>query len=158
MSRSQFSLKSSFSMLWHFLTHFMYLELSKAENPSNWSERNKKRKLEGRRFPCDKCEFASTTKFDLNRHFDETHEGVRFPCNKCDYAATKASALKVHIKSKHEGVKYPCEKCEHVATNSSNLRAHIKSQHDGVKYHCDTCEYTTTFISSEHISRLNMKE
>ena len=56
-------------------------------------------------------------------------EGVRYPCNKCEYSATKRNHLTEHIKNKHEGVRYPCDKCEYAATRATNLRIHIKSKH-----------------------------
>jgi len=43
----------------------------------------KERKLEEVRYPCDKCEYAATSTWDLSRHIKSYHEGVRYPCDKC---------------------------------------------------------------------------
>ena len=59
------------------------------------------------------------------------HEGKRYPCNLCQYEATRKDELKRHIKSIHEGVTYPCHLCGYRATLNRNLRKHIQTIHEG---------------------------
>ena len=41
-----------------------------------------------------------TTKINIKN----IHEGVRYPCEQCEYSSTTARNLKSHIENKHEGV------------------------------------------------------
>ena len=51
----------------------------------------------GLRYPCDECEFASTTNIGLKRHTENKQKRVRYPCDKCEYSATRANTLRTHI-------------------------------------------------------------
>ena len=88
--------------------------------------------------------------------YKKKHEGVRYPCDKCDYAATLASNLKRHIENKHKWVRYPCDQCEYVATGVQSLKIHIESKHEGVRYPCDQCDHSAT--TARNILNLNIKE
>ena len=84
-------------------------ELIIEEDPLQSSpNRHNRSKLEGVRYPCNQCEFSSTTADYLKKHIQSIHEGVRYPCNQCEFSATSKDNLKKHIQSIHEGVRYPC--------------------------------------------------
>ena len=57
------------------------------------------------------------------------HDGKRYPCDQCDYKATLIISLKKHIESVHDGIKYSCNQCEYKAAQKPDLRRHIKFQH-----------------------------
>ena len=52
-------------------------------------------------FKCDKCDFESTSKWDLNRHY-RIHEGILYSCLICnDYKSPIKQPLYDHLKRKH---------------------------------------------------------
>ena len=53
------------------------------------------------KFPCDKCDYAATTKSNLTKHIEIRHKGVRYPCNLCEYESLSTFNLKRHIENKH---------------------------------------------------------
>jgi len=109
---------------------------------------HKESKHIGIRYLCDKCEYSATTTSHLIRHKQSPHEGKRYFCDQCEYSASDLGNLNQHRKSKHDGVIYSCDQCEYSATTASGLYKHKKSKHDGVRYPCDTCEYTATALSN----------
>ena len=52
-------------------------------------------------FKCDQCDFESTSKWDLNRHY-RVHEGLTYTCLICnDYKSPIKQPLYDHLKRKH---------------------------------------------------------
>ena len=106
-------------------------------------KQHKEGKHEGIRYPCDQCDYASTTTTHLERHKEYKHEGIRYPCDQCDFTFITSSRLKMHKDSKHVGIKYPCDQCEYSGSKVA-LYHHKRSKHVGIRYPCDQCEYTVT--------------
>jgi hypothetical protein len=50
-----------------------------------------------------------TTNRNLTTHKQSRHEGKKYPCDSCDYQATERGHITTHKQSKHEGKKYPCD-------------------------------------------------
>ena len=44
------------------------------------------------------------------------HEGKKYPCDACDYLAIFEGSLRKHKQSVHEGMKYLCDGCDYIAT------------------------------------------
>ena len=38
---------------------------------------------------CDKCQYSTTFKAELNQHIKIVHEGFRYYCDLCDYSSQK---------------------------------------------------------------------
>ena len=73
------------------------------EDPLQLEPKKRQRSKNGvTTYPCDKCDYASTTAKNLKRHIESKHEAVRYPCDKCEYAAAQAGNIKRHIEIKHE--------------------------------------------------------
>jgi KRAB domain-containing zinc finger protein len=54
-------------------------------------------------------EHKSSDKLALKQHIKSQHEGKRYPCEECDYKATNKCYLKEHILTKHRGQVYSCD-------------------------------------------------
>ena len=78
---------------------------SKEESGQSEPKINKKSKLGGQTYSCDKCDCVATQGGSLTRHVNSIHMGVRYPCDKCEYAVTTTGDLKIHIGYKHGGVR-----------------------------------------------------
>ena len=62
---------------------------------------------------------------------------MRYPCEKCEYSSTSTVHLKTHVQSKHENVYYSCMDCDYDGTTERNLKWHTKTKHEQVRYPCD---------------------
>ena len=93
----------------------------------------KRRKHEGVRHYCNKCDYAAITSSHHSEHLKKKHGEYRYNCNKCEYVATTVGGLKIHKEIKHELLRYPCGKCEYAGTAIHNLRMHIERKHEGVR-------------------------
>ena len=67
------------------------------------------------------------------RQLQSIYEGKKQPCDLCDYQATKRGHLTSHKQSKHEGKKYPCNSCDYQATKRGHLTTHKQSKHEDSK-------------------------
>ena len=50
--------------------------------------------------------------------------GSKYPCNKCEYKTTSNRSLSPHIQIKHEPFQYRCENCDYKAITQSILEYH----------------------------------
>ena len=57
------------------------------------------------KYACEKCDYKTTIKRDLVRHFQGIHEGIKFPCTYCNNEFNMLNNLRRHIKSKHTNTK-----------------------------------------------------
>jgi len=108
-----------------------------------------RRKHEGREeFQCEKCEFKSTVKGVVKKHFISFHtEQLNEPCIYCGEVFKE---MKRHIERMHgsqEGIerkKVPCDMCEKTFSDGNNMRDHMKKVHSGRKDEkCELCAYAT---------------
>ena len=92
-----------------------------------------------RKYPCDSCQYKSTTSSNLRTHQKFKHGKVKpkkrstgkYSCDKCDYKATQSGNVTVHQRMKHEGIKFPCSLCSHESGSAGNLMSHVKRRHTG---------------------------
>ena len=95
-----------------------------------------------RKYPCDSCQYKSTTSSNLRTHQrlkhgnvfltkPEKHTTGKYSCDKCDYKATQSGNVRVHQRMKHEGIKFPCSLCSHESGSAGNLMSHVKRRHTG---------------------------
>ena len=52
-------------------------------------------------FVCEECFKNFTSAGNLKQHKTAIHQGKRYPCNQCDYEGTRSTSLKRHIASRH---------------------------------------------------------
>ena len=55
---------------------------------------------------CVECGNSYSSKHSRLKHLRRKHEGIKYPCNRCDFQATLQQNLMTHKRSKHEGIKY----------------------------------------------------
>ena len=80
----------------------------------------------GKPYKCDKCEYSSSLKSNLNQHVTCVHALEKpFKCTLCNYAASIKSNLNQHIRCVHAKTKpFKCSQCEYAASIKSNLNQH----------------------------------
>ena len=52
-------------------------------------------------YTCEKCEFTSTSKWELTRHILRIHKEMKYPCDYCDYKASQSHRLPDHMRKEH---------------------------------------------------------
>ena len=91
------------------------------------------------------------------------HAGKKFHCDLCDYAASTKVVLKFHRESKHDGIRYPCSECEFSGSDKSSLRRHTKRKHAVSSFSCMECGLSCSSRAmlqkhkktAQHTARLN---
>ena len=75
---------------------------------------------------CNQCNYASSLKSSLKRHF-KTHSGEKpNKCNQCDFASSEGGTLRRHLKT-HSGEKpNKCNQCGYASIRASQLVTHMK--------------------------------
>ena len=86
--------------------------------------------IEGKRFKCEQCNYASKRRDKLIDHTRNKHEGITYDCQYCDYKATVNTSLNLHTKIKHEGFRYNCDQCDYTVKEIRYLKRHKETQHD----------------------------
>ena len=76
------------------------------------------------KFPCNQCDYISTTNGNLTKHRKALHDRVKYPCDKCDKQYQTISDVNRHKKAIHEGIKYTCPECDHQFGQRSHLKEH----------------------------------
>ena len=66
----------------------------------------------------------ATVQGNLKTHQQSRHEGKKYPCDLCDFQATTIRNLITHKESPHEGKNYSCDSCDYQATSRGNLTRH----------------------------------
>ncbi|KAJ0000219.1 hypothetical protein NQD34_012061 [Periophthalmus magnuspinnatus] len=105
--------------------------------------------IEGRKFKCSECDFATALKPSLARHMEQHARGRQaFQCAHCYYSCNKVGPLKRHYKTKHPDEQYPdtelqktedpetqektgfkCPVCDSVHVSKKELNRHLKNKH-----------------------------
>ena len=105
---------------------------------------------------CTECQYNSTSKVDLAKHFRTDHpQQTQFQCDKCAYETNYEHNLNTHISSKHQQNKLVCDKCDFVSTWRTAFLQHQTEKHGEFKnrskhsddqriYLCEDCSYSTT--------------
>uniref|UniRef100_A0A3B4BHW2 C2H2-type domain-containing protein n=1 Tax=Periophthalmus magnuspinnatus TaxID=409849 RepID=A0A3B4BHW2_9GOBI len=100
--------------------------------------------IEGMKFKCSECDFATALKPSLARHMEQH----AFQCAHCYYSCNKVGPLKRHYKTKHPDEQYPdtelqktedpetqektgfkCPVCDSVHVSKKELNRHLKNKH-----------------------------
>ena len=71
------------------------------DSKSEVSDIESEMKEEGERIQCDECHQTFKCRGSKNQHKRSIHEGRKYPCNHCDYQAPQSGTLTRHIRSKH---------------------------------------------------------
>ena len=91
---------------------------------------------EGECFPCDKCNFKTTTETHLKQHMMRRH--VIFACDICNFETPKKHTLRDHLRFIHYGITYDCELCSKRFTGKNSLREHMIQNHTDKMANCET--------------------
>ena len=83
---------------------------------------------------CPECGKGLSSELSMKIHYKTQHSGVTFPCNKCDYTSKIKIQLEKHLKNVHEV--YQCNDCEFKTVGKRSLWLHTKSKHSLIKRKC----------------------
>ena len=90
------------------------------------------------KFPCGKCQFASSGLMELSRHMDEAH--VQKKAEDSDpIAAVKENSSKASEEKTHAAIK--CDQCAFAAENIPSFISHIRAGHTYEGESCQYCEH-----------------
>ena len=115
---------------------------------------------QGIRYLCDQCDFITPNKAFLNEHKDVKHKGILLKCDQCDFSATSSGKLYHHIKKNHGNFRLPCDQCEFTAGSLGEVTRHKKIKHEGIKFTCKLCDHSTTrnYYLKQHIEAKHKSE
>ena len=87
-------------------------------------------------YKCQKCPYASTKKYNLQRHVKSVHNPEKIKCEQCESSFEKCG-LEYHMLEKHENEalveltyqkKHKCIYCNHNSDSVGNVRRHIEKK------------------------------
>merc|ERR1719342_467728 len=55
----------------------------------------------GKKFSCKECGYLTTGKDDLREHIKDTHYSVNYPCQKCQFQTTTLKLFNAHVRKEH---------------------------------------------------------
>lgn len=91
------------------------------------------RHLKERPYPCNECDYAAVTKWDLNKHQTRMHntELTTYICDECNFTCSTIKQIRKHNRNEHgDGPNvYCCHCCDKQYKNGSSLSQHLKTQH-----------------------------
>ena len=116
-----------------------------------------------KQFLCSKCDYKTTAKGSLDRHFNRVHtERLQKPCVFCGEIFKD---MKRHLERTlcgQEGVervKVPCPQCDKTFSERGRMLIHMKRIHTGTRDEvCDQCNYATysKFNLKLHIAKVHL--
>ena len=116
-----------------------------------------------KQFLCSKCDYKTTAKGSLDRHFNRMHtERLQKPCVFCGEIFKD---MKRHLERTlcgQEGVervKVPCPQCDKTFSERGRMLIHVKRIHTGTRDEvCDQCNYATysKFNLKLHIAKVHL--
>ena len=115
----------------------------KANNSGRLADHKKQVHSDERPFKCDLCPKSFKLIKRQREHVKivHSHERKRFPFDKCDFATFTNRALVDHINAVHLGIKaYKCDQCGKSFTQQTHLSTHKKSVHSANEYQCKHCD------------------
>ena len=75
-------------------------------------------------FRCDRCEYSSSHKAELDKHTYHDHGYVTIKCEKCEYEAIDIDVMRLHMK-KHTGrILFQCNHCDFKFANRHARKIH----------------------------------
>ena len=92
-------------------------------------------------YKCNKCDFSSTNRTSLNRHFARKHLNWNYECKVCSKRHESQELLDEHMKVRHIGDEpYKCKLCTGVEfSNKVTLQKHTEQMHVK-KMRCRYCQ------------------
>jgi KRAB domain-containing zinc finger protein len=96
---------------------------------------------------CRICNYKTNQPNNLYRHIRSVHGYV---CNKCDFTSIFKRDLQRHIILNHQQKSCICSLCNYTASTYEKLFLHIKEQHNSIKYQCPYCSYNTKWRTNLH--------
>merc|ERR1712083_780985 len=103
------------------------------KSPKIEEENENNPKVENVRYQCDKCNYITDKKNNLNSHWRGSHGKKDILCTECGYATSKRNNLTKHIESVHEKktkpLKFFCDQCGTSFGWHGHLTRHIASVH-----------------------------
>ena len=101
--------------------------------------------LTNKSFQCNICQTGFTRKYNLNRHYINTHEENKNPkekikivqtikCLHCHDNFLSMTSFKMHLRKKHMEktdniIRYKCSMCSSTFSNMYNLNLHCYKKH-----------------------------
>jgi len=83
------------------------LDLHSATNHATNTDSSKMTKKETKILNCPQCDFTTSTKSLLRRHFGNEHnDTIPFQCESCNYSSSSEWSIKKHRKETHEQVSF----------------------------------------------------
>ena len=76
---------------------------------------------------CPECGKEFSSDLSMKIHYKTQHSGVTYPCNKCDYVSKLKANVDKHVKNVHE--MYQCKDCGFKIAGKRSLWLHTKSKH-----------------------------
>ena len=107
--------------------------------------------LSRKRYACDLCNKAFSTKSRLTFHTSNIHlkSTDRSVCLVCEKRFSNVHNLKVHERSVHMGIKKEtCSQCDQQFHSKRDLEAHKRKEHGGGKLSCPSCKQLFVYTFS----------
>ena len=81
---------------------------------------------------CDKCDFVGKNLRSMQYH-QKKHLGKIFPCDNCDFSTSTLEQLKSHFSNKHGQLQFNCDFCEFKFPVKWRLKQHTERRHSDQK-------------------------
>ena len=82
---------------------------------------------------CPECGKEFSSDLSMKIHYKTQHSGVTYPCNKCEYVSKVKAQLDKHLKNVHE--LQQCKDCSFKIVGKRSLWLHTKSKHIQTRKH-----------------------
>ena len=82
---------------------------------------------------CPECGKEFSSDLSMKIHYKTQHSGVTYPCNKCEYVSKVKAQLDKHLKNVHELKQ--CKDCGFKIVGKRSLWLHTKSKHIQTRKH-----------------------
>ena len=83
-----------------------------------------------KRISCDQCDKTFSLKLGLAVHMREIHYGVeKFECDKCEYKSKRKYEVQVHQAVHQQDPNLVCKLCSKIFSRKSNLETHMRELH-----------------------------
>ena len=83
-------------------------------------------------FLCDKCDFETNSKKELESHNTNVHIRA-YQCKFCEYKTNSEDDLKEHEKNSHKKTVLSCIACQFKTNSKDELQKHIDDTHDSIE-------------------------
>ena len=73
----------------------------------------------------------------MTKHMESVHVEVGYLCDKCEYKSKEKDDLNTYKKLHDKEKSIKCNQCEKLFKSNEDMRQHIMSVHKGQPYYCD---------------------